>query len=125
MTLANDVTVPVKVENGRVHHENFAITVNNYTIRTSGSVGFDGSLAMIAEVPIPGTLPLLKNNPVLKKAIEGKIVKVPVAGTVAKPQLDPNFFATAVSGLARDAMKGVGKELLNKELEKLFPFKKP
>jgi translocation and assembly module TamB len=121
MTLANEVFVPVRVEGGRVYHENFAITVNNYTIRTSGSAGFDGSLAMVAEVPIPGTLPLLKNNPVLKKALEGKIVKVPLAGTVAKPTLDPNFFATAVSALARDAMKGVGKEILNRELEKLFP----
>jgi hypothetical protein len=125
MTLANETTTPIRVENGRVHHENFAITVNNYTIRTSGSAGFDGSLAMIAEVPIPGTLGLLKNNPVLKKSLEGKIVKVPLTGTIAKPVLDPNFFAAAVSGLARDAMKGVGKELLNRELEKLFPLKKP
>lgn len=122
MTLANELTVPVRVENGRVHHENFAITVNNYTIRTFGSVGFDGTLAMVAEVPIPGTLPALKNNPVLKKALEGKIVKVPLSGTVSKPTLDPNFFPTAVASLARDAMKGIGKDLLNKELEKLFPI---
>jgi len=122
MTLANETAVPVRVEGGRVHHENFAITVNNYTIRTSGSVGFDGSLAMVAEVPVPGTLPLLKNNPLLKKSLEGKIVKVPLGGTVNKPTLDPNFFATAVTGLAREAMKGAGKELLNKEIEKLFPL---
>jgi len=122
MTLANEMTVPVRVENGRVHHENFAITVNNYTIKTTGSVGFDGSLAMVADVPIPGTLPLLKNNPVLKKALEGKIVKVPLTGTMAKPTLDPNLFPTAVASLARDAMKGIGKELLNKELDKLFPL---
>ncbi|MFO0804260.1 MAG: hypothetical protein U0791_14200 [Gemmataceae bacterium] len=125
MTLANESTTSIRVENGRVHHENFAVTVNNYTIRTSGSAGFDGSLSMIADVPIPGTLGLLKNNPVLKKSLEGKIVKVPLTGTIAKPVLDPNVFAAAVSGLARDAMKGVGKELLNRELEKLFPLKKP
>jgi hypothetical protein len=125
MTLANEMTVPIRVENGRVYHENFAITVNGYTIKTSGSAGFDGSLSMVADVPIPGTFPGLKNNPVLKKALEGKIVKVPLTGTVAKPVLDPNFFQQAVSGLARDAMKGIGKELINKELEKLFPLPMP
>jgi len=121
MTLANDMMVPVRVEGGRVYHENFAVTVNGYTIKTNGSVGFDGSLSMVADVPIPGTFPGLKNNPVLKKAVEGKIVKVPLAGTMAKPVIDRAAFQTAVMNLAKESMKGIGKELLNKELEKLFP----
>jgi translocation and assembly module TamB len=124
MTLANDMTVPVRIEGGRVYHENLAVTVNGYTIKTSGSVGFDGSLSMVADVPIPGTLPGLKNNPVLKKAVEGKIVKVPLAGTVAKPVVDHAAFQAAVASLAKDAMKGIGKDLLNKELERLFPVPK-
>src|SRR5205814_974852 len=104
MTLANEMTVPVRVEGGRVYHENLALTVNGYAIRTTGSVGFDGSLAMVADVPIPGSFPGLKNNPVLKKALEGKIVKVPLAGTVAKPVVDRNAFQAAVASLAKDAL---------------------
>ena len=122
MTLANEMSVPVRVEGGRVYHENLAMTVNGYAIKTTGSVGFDGSLAMVADVPIPGTFPGFKNNPVLKKALEGKIVKVPLTGTVAKPVVDHNAFQAAVANLTRDALKGVGKELLNKELDKLFPL---
>lgn len=121
MTLANEMTVPVKVENGRVFHENLAVTVNGYTVKTTGSVGFDGSLALVADVPIPGTFPGLKNNPQLKKALEGKIVKLPIGGTMAKPALDPRQFQATVANLTRDALKDVGKEFLNKELEKLLP----
>ena len=125
MTLANEMTVPVKVENGRVHHENFRVTVNGYAISTSGSVGFDGTMALVADVPIPGTLPLLRNNPSVAKAAAGKIVKVPIGGTVSHPQLDPRGFNASIAALAGDALKDVGKEMLNKELEKILPKNLP
>jgi hypothetical protein len=121
ITLANEMAVPVRVENGRVHHENFALTVNGYTVKTSGSVGFDGTLALVADVPIPGTFPGLKNNPTVKKALEGKIVKVPIAGTMSRPAIDPRLFQAAVANLARDAAKGIGRAVIEKELEKVFP----
>ena len=44
-----------------------------------------------------------------------------VTGTMAKPAVDPRLFQAAVATLARDAAKGVGRDLLHKELEKLFP----
>ncbi len=121
MTLANETTVPVRVENGRVHHQNFSMKLGGYTIATSGSVGFDNTLDLIADVPIPGGLPGLKNSPLLAKALTGKRVQVPIKGTLAKPALDPKLFQAAVAKLVQDAAKDVGKELLNKELEKLFP----
>ena len=48
-------------------------------------------------------------------------MKVPVAGTLAKPTVDPRLFQAAVAALARDAVKDVGRDLLKKEVEKLFP----
>jgi hypothetical protein len=121
MTLANEVPVPVAVENGRVYHENLALTVNGYTVKTTGSVGLDGSLGMFVDVPIPGTFPGLKNNPALKKVVEGKIIKVPVGGTLARPAVDPTGFQRAVADLARGAARDIGRDLLNQELDKLFP----
>ncbi len=112
-------------EAGRVHHENLTLMLNGYAIKTNGSAGFDGSLAVVADVPIPGSFPGLKNNPALKKALEGKIVKVPVGGTIGRPVVDRAGFHTAVAGVARDALKDTakdaGRELLNRELERLFP----
>jgi hypothetical protein len=121
MTLANETTVPVRVDKGRVYHQNFTVKLGAYTVATSGSVGFDETLDLIADVPIPGGLPGIKNSPLLAKALTGKRVKVPIKGTLAKPALDPKLFQAAVAKLARDAATDVGKELLNKELEKLFP----
>jgi hypothetical protein len=121
MTLANEMTVPVRVENGRVHHENFRVTVNGYAVGTTGSVGFDGSLSLIADVPIPGTFPGFKNNPAVAKALTGKVVKVPIAGTVSQPRLDPRGFNAAVEGVVRDAVKDAGRDLLKKELDKVMP----
>jgi translocation and assembly module TamB len=119
MTIANETVVPIRVENGSVHHQNFAVQVAGQTVVTSGSVGFDGKLHLIADVPIPAGL--LKSSPLAMKALAGKRVQVPISGTLSKPALDPKLFQTAVAKLAQEAAKDVGKELLNKELEKLFP----
>ena len=40
----------------------------------------------------------------------------------AKPVVDHTAFQAAVANLTREALKGVGKELLNKEFDKLFPL---
>ncbi len=121
MTLATDTVVPVQVANGRVHHQNFAINLAGTPIRTSGSVGFDNTLDLLVEVPLPKDLPALKNNPVLVKAVAGKTVKIPVRGTLAQPALDPKTFEQAVIELAREAAKDAGKDLIEGELKKLFP----
>jgi hypothetical protein len=124
MTLASDSTVPVWVADGRVHHKDFALHISGTTLHTSGSVGFDNTLDLVVDVPIPKDLPVLKNNPVLVKAVAGKVVKVPMKGTLAKPELDVKAFEQAVAALARGAAKEVGKEAIEKELNKLFG-KKP
>jgi hypothetical protein len=62
-----------------------------------------------------------KNNPRLMQALSGKRVQLPVTGTVSKPAIDPRLFQSAVANLARDAVKDVGRDVLNKELDKLFP----
>ncbi|MBA4063274.1 MAG: hypothetical protein C0501_06095 [Isosphaera sp.] len=120
MTLANEQAVPVRVENGRVYHEGLAIKVGAYLVRTSGSAGFDGTLDLVADVPVPGGLANPKTNPVLAKALAGKRVAVPVRGTLGQPAVDGRAFQAAVAALARDAAKDAGKELLNKELEKFL-----
>ena len=121
MTLATETAVPVQVANGRVYHQNFTFKISGTTLHTSGSVGFDDTLDLVVDVPIPKDLPILKNNPLLVKAVAGKVVKVPVKGTLTKPALDPKAFEQAIAALAREGAKDVGKDLLDKELNKLFP----
>lgn len=121
MTLATDNAVPVQVHGGRVHHQGFAMNLAGTPLRTSGSVGFDNTLDLIVEVPLPKEMPALKNNPLLMKAIAGKWVKIPVKGTLSKPELDPKGFEKTIADLAREGAKDVGKEAIEGELKKLFP----
>lgn len=121
MTLASDTTVPVRIENGRVYHENFRMKIGGTTVQTNGSVGFDGLLDMAVDMPLPAGLPLFKGTPALAKALAGKRVTMPLRGTLSAPALDPKQFQAAVMRVAEDAAKDVGKDLLHKELEKLFP----
>lgn len=121
MTLATDNAVPVQVHGGRVHHQGFAMNLAGTPVRTSGSVGFDNTLDLIVEVPLPKDIPALKNNPLLMKAVAGKWLKLPVKGTLSKPELDPKGFERAVAELAREGAKDVGKEAIENELKKLFP----
>jgi translocation and assembly module TamB len=117
--------VPVRLENGRVHHENLTLTANGFTVTTTGSVGLDGSLQLSAEVPVPETAvgPLLRNNPKLREAIAAKRIRVPVGGTIAKPQLDQRAFQAAVrqyaEEVAKDAARGKVNELIEKNQDKL------
>ena len=48
-------------------------------------------------------------------------MKVPITGTLSKPMIDPRLLQAAIGKLAQDAGKDIGRELLNKELQKLFP----
>ena len=119
MTVTNDTVVPIRVENGSVHHQNFSVQIGGHTITTSGSVGFDGKLNLIADVPIPAGL--LKGSPLAAKTLANRRVKVPIAGTLSQPALDPRQFQASIAKLAQESMKDLGKDILNKELDKLFP----
>jgi hypothetical protein len=92
--------------------------VNGFVVRTAGSVGFDGTLALVADVPVP--VSPLKSNPHLTKALGGRSVKVPITGTLDRPAVDPRQFRAAVGQLAQEAVKSLGKDLLNRELDKLL-----
>jgi hypothetical protein len=121
VTLANNTTVPIVITNGRVYHENFTLQIGGNRIQTSGSVGFDNSLDLVVDVPIPASLPALKATPALAKALAGKRVQVPLRGTLGSPSLDPKQFQAAIVRLSSEAARDLGQELLKKELEKLFP----
>jgi hypothetical protein len=125
VTLAKEQVVPVRLENGRVHHENLALTVGQSVIRTTGSVGLDGSLAMVLDLPIPPRAldRLLPNNPRVREAVGKQRFKVPVGGTLKKPHLDPKGFdgavEAAVRSAAKDAAKSAADDLLRKGFEEL------
>ncbi|CAN5281480.1 hypothetical protein BH11PLA2_BH11PLA2_35030 [soil metagenome] len=128
MNLANEQVVAIRLENGRVYHEGLNLTFNGFTITTSGSVGFDGTLQMTALVPLPESAvgPLLKSVPKLKEAIVNKKITIAIAGTLDKPSLDNKAFQVAIKKFADEVLKDAVKGKANEFLENLLqPPKKP
>ncbi|HET6572909.1 MAG TPA: hypothetical protein VFG68_04850, partial [Fimbriiglobus sp.] len=128
LTLATEQVIPVRLENGRVHHENFVIRIGQTDIRSSGSVGLDGSLALVLDLPVPPRLldRLLPDNPVLREALGKQRVKVPVGGTLKRPRLDAKALDDGVAGVMRGAAKNAAGDLFRKGQDRLLDelFKK-
>ncbi len=122
LTLAAEQVVPVRVENGRVYHDGLSIALGRSVVRTSGSVGLDGSLALVIDLPVPPRAldRLLPNNPVLRDALAEQRVRVPVGGTLDRPKLDPKAFDAAVEAVARGAARSAADGLLKKGQDKLL-----
>lgn len=120
--LANEEVVTVRMENGRVYHENLTLTVGQSVVKTSGSVGLDGSLALVLDLPIPPKFldAALKNNPLIRDALAKQRIKVPVGGTLAKPALDARGMQGGIQQAVRDAGKSAGGEPLKKNEDKLL-----
>ena len=81
----SEQTIPVAIENQRVFHENVSFTHKDTTVKTRGSVGFDQSLDLLAEIPIADDWIAGKSY---LAGLKGQSISIPIGGTVSKPQLD-------------------------------------
>ena len=94
--LADNSVVEFTMAGGRVHHQGLVFGVGQLNVRTSGSVGLDESLDLIAEIPIPAGL--LGETP-LAGVLRDRTVKLPIRGTLDRPQIDPAALGTSNADL--------------------------
>jgi hypothetical protein len=122
LPLATEQVVPVRLENGRVHHENFTIRIGQSDVRSSGSVGLDGGVSLVLDLPVPPRAldRLLSNNPILRESLSKQRIKVPVGGTLQRPRLDAKAFDDAVAGVMRGAAKDAAGGLIEKGRDRLL-----
>ncbi len=115
------------VEN-RVYHQGLQVAVKDVVIRTSGSVGTDQTISLIAEIPIRDEW--LSRSQYLA-ALKGQTIQVPIHGTLTNPKLDQSALTQitqqAATGTANRLLQGGAEKLdselnkqLNRGLEKLF-----
>jgi translocation and assembly module TamB len=117
LTLARENVVPFQVVNGRVYHRDLELHFPDLTIRTSGSVGFDGSLALVAEMPVP---PRWLGSSMIGTAVAKQTIRLPIAGTLSKPRLDEQALRAASAKFARDTTGDVIRQELDKRLNKFL-----
>jgi translocation and assembly module TamB len=126
LTLAKDNIVPFRLLNGRVYHTGLELHFPELTIRTSGSVGLDGSLSLIAEMPVPPKW--LASGKLAKAAVGKETIRLPIGGTLSHPKIDEQALRTASARFGRDAGEnaiqqetdGKVKNETEKGLRKLF-----
>ena len=104
-------------ENNRVHHEGLQFLVDNVRVSTSGSVGIDQSMTLVATVAIPDDW--VANDRWLS-ALRGQTLQIPIGGSLSAPRLD----ARAVDQLTKQVLGGAANRLIEQELgrglERLF-----
>ena len=112
-----------------MHHEGLTFIVKNVTVRTSGSVGTDETISLVAEIGIRDEW--LGNNKALA-GLKGQSIQIPMTGTLTRPQPDPRVFANLAQQIGGSALEGllqdkVGDKLddaINNGLDKLLKRKK-
>lgn len=105
------------VQDGRVAHRNMQIQAGDVVINTSGSVGIDGQLELVAAVPI--LKEWLDKTPALQ-SLAGQQIQIPVRGTIQRPQMDMSSFASIGQQLATSALQGVAQKQIDRGLNKLL-----
>ncbi|MEX2185459.1 MAG: hypothetical protein WD875_01640 [Pirellulales bacterium] len=97
------------VRDGRVFHRGVGVELRETTVTTSGSVGFDETLDIVAEMKVPDKW--LGQN-VLGSALRNQKIKVPIRGTLSRPQVDAQqlaklraeFVGEAAGNIIRDEL---------------------
>ena len=111
----DEQTVPILVRDGRVFHENLTLSHKDLVVQTSGSVGMDQSLNMVAKIPIADDW--IEGKDYLA-GLKGQSFSIPVTGTVSQPILDKR----SIQNLTQNLAKNAAKSAINKAVtEKLNP----
>ncbi len=114
LTLARDNVVPIVMKNGRVYHSNLELHFPELTVRTAGSVGLDGSLALVAEMPVP---PKWLGSGRLASAVAGQTIRLPIGGTLSSPKLDQQALRAAAAQFARETTENVLRQDVDGKLK--------
>ncbi len=108
-----DSTITCTGAEGRVRCTPVHILVADSDMVISGSVGMDGTLDYLLQVPVTRNLVGREGYRVL----EGTTIKVPIRGTLGQPVFNRKMVTAAVSDLVRQA---AGREI-RKQVEKALP----
>ncbi|MCA9067639.1 MAG: hypothetical protein KDA84_01865, partial [Planctomycetaceae bacterium] len=109
--------VNVQCINGRVYHQNLKMVLTGIPITTTGSVGFDESLSLLAEIPVQPEW-LTKNR--LMGGLQGQTLKIPITGTLSQPVLDTRAVFNAIRQAAQNATNRVINNEIQDQFKKLF-----
>ncbi len=116
--LRQQSVVQFRMVDGRIWHQGLELMFPDFTVRTQGSVGLDETLMIMAEMPVPPKW--LQSNPMLSQAMRNEIIRLPIAGTLTKPQLDQKVMADYTRRFLQKAASNMLEGELNNQLNRLL-----
>jgi len=122
--LERESTIPFRMADGRVHHENLGLVFPDVTLRTAGSVGFDQSLKLVVEMPVPQNwLPKEGAGPVrdlVGTALKDQTLHVGIGGTLYSPQIDQAALRRLNQQFLERASRNIIEDQIGRGLNRLF-----
>jgi hypothetical protein len=119
--LAHESTVGFELANGRVRHEGLEFGLGDLLkVRTSGTIGLDETLDLVALVRVHVPVSAEDTRPLLQE-LNKLVIKLPIHGTLKQPQFDVSGLKPTLPSLLepladklRQGELGPAKELLDK-----------
>jgi len=113
--------ISLEIRQGRVYHQGVKIQIGDVQITTRGSVGFDQTVQLLAEIPLQDAW--LKTD-IARRALQGQVVRIPVGGSVLAPRLDGrainNLASQAIGNAANNVLQDQINRGLDQGLKRLF-----
>jgi hypothetical protein len=111
LTIQNQ-EVAFATRDGRAYHDGLAALIGPVTVRSSGSVGLvDESLDILIEIELPESW--LQDRPVLASLMQEGGLRIPVRGTLSRPQLEFRPLENLGTDLGARATEGILRRLLD------------
>jgi len=112
--------IHAEIKHGRVFHENVQFRIGDLHLRTSGSVGWDQTVDLLAEFVIPAQW--VANRPYLA-SLRDRPIAIPIRGSISRIQIDPSILKQLSTRLVEAAAnQAIGREIggaLQQETDKL------
>lgn len=106
--LVDQSEIHFELKNERVYHEGMEFGIGPFHVRTSGTVGIDESLDLVAELLIPDDY---LGDGRLASLFKGRTIKIPIGGTLKKPKVDLKTLSQAnlgdLAGQAQGMLEGI------------------
>jgi translocation and assembly module TamB len=106
----------VRLVDRRLWHEGLVMDAGQLTVKSSGSVGADGTLAMVVEVALRGDI--AGQTPVVAQLLRTPLA-IPLKGTVERPQFDARSIDVILGRIVENTAQAVLNDGLNRGLESL------
>ena len=108
--------VRVRLAAGRAWHDGLVMDMGQLQLRSAGSVGADGTLAMVVEVGFRGDL--VAGAPQLAKLLRTPLV-IPLKGTSDRPQFDAGAIDGLIARIVDNTAEGIIKDGFERGLDGL------